>query len=626
MKKNFVFFMVATLIVVVATISSCKKEKPQTVTVGPASNELTAGMTGTVVYNITSTNIRDRERIATVANLPKGVTMKEETIVITNNSGTFTLVGSSSTLEGTYSNLTLSIARATSDAFTLKINKPLTPPVFITQPDNQTITESGTATFTASATGNPAPTLQWQSSSRVASWTDITNATSATLTLKDVTLSMNDNQYRCVATNSQGSANSNAATLTVNPTPTYTITATPSPLNFGSLPQGYTQPAEQTVTVKNTGNSAVTLNALPSVDNYTLTALSTTTLAPNATATFTVRPNTGLATGTYNRTISISGSNGASASVNTTFSVVAATYTITATPTPLNFGSVPVGYAQPAAQTVTVKNTGNSTVTLNALPAVTNYMLSALSTTTLTPNATATFTVRPNLGLAAGNYNRTITVTGSNGASPSVNTTFTVNTPSMTVTPAIGAAPRYGSTTFTVATTNINTSSPGEVVWYTNSAGTTTTTAPLRVSTSVSTGSANRTLTVTTGTLLFLATAGTYYFRVEIAGVQSAVRTLNIYDVTVSPTIQYIVGGGSTTYTVTTSIAVTDAASIQWYSDAAGTKPITVPSGFSATFSGSGTTRTLTITGPNASTTYYFRVIINGVQSVMCTVDTSRLA
>ena len=57
------------------------------------------------------------------------------------------------------------------------------------QPTNQTFNVGDTATFTAAARGNPAPTMQWLVSSDGGSTrSDITGVTSTTLTLPSVTL------------------------------------------------------------------------------------------------------------------------------------------------------------------------------------------------------------------------------------------------------------------------------------------------------------------------------------------------------------------------------------------------------------------------------------------------------
>ena len=108
------------------------------------------------------------------------------------------------------------------------------------------------------------------------------------------------------------------------------------------------------------------------------------------------------------------------------------TYTITADKTALDFGSVQAGYTRPAAQTVTITNTGNQSVTLT-LPTMTHYDIVAAGngwaadgTITLAPNAAAAFTVQPDAGLPAGSYSGTLTVNGTDGAAATVDLAFTV--------------------------------------------------------------------------------------------------------------------------------------------------------------------------------------------------------
>lgn len=103
---------------------------------------------------------------------------------------------------------------------------------------------------------------------------------------------------------------------------------------------------------------------------------------------------------------------------------------ITASSVP-DFGSVTEGYtAVPQAQTVTVTNTGNQTVTVN-LPSATNYIITAGTgfangKATLNVNETATFTVQPKAGLPVGNYHEVVTVSGTDNASASVTLGFVV--------------------------------------------------------------------------------------------------------------------------------------------------------------------------------------------------------
>lgn len=106
-------------------------------------------------------------------------------------------------------------------------------------------------------------------------------------------------------------------------------------------------------------------------------------------------------------------------------------YGISASPTELNFASEPEGYVEaPTAQTVTITNTGNRDITVT-LPTSTNYAITvgegfSNSTAALAPEATATFTVQPKTGLGAGGYPETLTISGSNSVSTSVELSFTV--------------------------------------------------------------------------------------------------------------------------------------------------------------------------------------------------------
>ena len=101
-------------------------------------------------------------------------------------------------------------------------------------------------------------------------------------------------------------------------------------------------------------------------------------------------------------------------------------YSISADTTPLDFGSVYTGYIQPAAQTVTITNTGNQSLTLNQPASTSSFVVGTLSTTSLPVNGTATFTVQPKAGLAVGTYSENITVSGADGATVTITANFTV--------------------------------------------------------------------------------------------------------------------------------------------------------------------------------------------------------
>ncbi|MGA2501464.1 MAG: immunoglobulin domain-containing protein, partial [Tepidisphaeraceae bacterium] len=132
-------------------------------------------------------------------------------------------------------------------------------PTISTNPGNQTVAAGQPVTFTAAASGNPTPTVQWYEGA-VGSGTLINGATSATYTFTTLADgSENGNTYYAVFTNSQGSASTTAATLndalaapvvTTNPgnvattagnTATFTAAASGSPMptvRWQSSPNG----------------------------------------------------------------------------------------------------------------------------------------------------------------------------------------------------------------------------------------------------------------------------------------------------------------------------------------------------------------------------------------------------
>jgi hypothetical protein len=117
-----------------------------------------------------------------------------------------------------------------STAATLTVNAAPSAPVVTLNPTSQTVMAGQTATFTASASGNPAPAVQWQVSTNGGStFSNISGATGTTLTVNNATTGMNGTKYRAVFSNSAGTAPSTAATLTV------TLALSPT---GGSLPAG----------------------------------------------------------------------------------------------------------------------------------------------------------------------------------------------------------------------------------------------------------------------------------------------------------------------------------------------------------------------------------------------------
>ncbi len=92
-------------------------------------------------------------------------------------------------------------------------------PVVTQQPANQAVISGGNVTFTAAASGEPTPTVQWEvSTDGGGSWGNVTpNGTSPSLTF--TATGENGYEYRAVFTNSVNSATTNPATLTVGSDP-----------------------------------------------------------------------------------------------------------------------------------------------------------------------------------------------------------------------------------------------------------------------------------------------------------------------------------------------------------------------------------------------------------------------
>jgi parallel beta-helix repeat protein len=94
---------------------------------------------------------------------------------------------------------------------------PLIVPVITTQPVNMAVTAGQTATFLIAASGTAPLAYQWQrSNDNGTTWNTVSGATSATYTTPATVTSDNGAKFRCLATNTAGSATSNAGTLTVN--------------------------------------------------------------------------------------------------------------------------------------------------------------------------------------------------------------------------------------------------------------------------------------------------------------------------------------------------------------------------------------------------------------------------
>lgn len=100
--------------------------------------------------------------------------------------------------------------------FTVKAQDNTVAPEITGQPQSTEVNEGDTVTFTVTASGTTPLLCQWQvDANDGAGWTDMAGATGAGYSIEGVTPDQNGWKFRCIVTNSAGSAESKAATLTV---------------------------------------------------------------------------------------------------------------------------------------------------------------------------------------------------------------------------------------------------------------------------------------------------------------------------------------------------------------------------------------------------------------------------
>jgi alpha-tubulin suppressor-like RCC1 family protein len=106
------------------------------------------------------------------------------------------------------------VGSVTTSAATLSVLPPVAPVVTL-QPVSQSVSLGNSVAFTAAASGDPTPTVQWQVSvNGGVTWSNVAGATSTSITGVP-NLFLNGCEFRAVFTNGGGSAASNAATLRV---------------------------------------------------------------------------------------------------------------------------------------------------------------------------------------------------------------------------------------------------------------------------------------------------------------------------------------------------------------------------------------------------------------------------
>jgi hypothetical protein len=174
---------------------------------------------------------------------------------------------------------------------------PCNPPSVTTNPSNQTVTYgAASVSFTAAATGSPAPTVQWQvSTNGGVNWSDIGGAMTTTYTISNPSVAISGNQYRAVFTDSciPRTATSSAATLTVNPK-ALDVTANNQSKTYGTT---FTFAGTEFTT-----GAGQLING-DSVTTVTLTSPGAAATATVAGSPYTITASTAVGTGLSNYTI-----------------------------------------------------------------------------------------------------------------------------------------------------------------------------------------------------------------------------------------------------------------------------------------------------------------------------------
>jgi len=210
-------------------------------------------------------------------------------------------------------------------------------------------------------------------------------------------------------------------------------------LNFGSVTAGSSETLS--VAANNTGNATITISSATISSKYfSLTSPSLpATIAAGQSATLGIKftPN---AAGTFTATVSIT-SDASNAQTNLTLSgtgVAAAGGQLSANPNTKAFGNVPVGTTQ--SQTVTLTNTGTSSVDISQAGASgVGFKISGITTPlTLNASQSTTFTIAfspQSAGTVTGNVTIISDASNANLTIPLSGTGTTATPGQLTVTP-----------------------------------------------------------------------------------------------------------------------------------------------------------------------------------------------
>ncbi len=368
---------------------------PPTITTQPANATVTAGATATFTVAATGSGALSYQW------------KKSGTAITGATSASYTTPAT--TLADTAASFTVTVTNAqgtvTSNAATLTVQAA---PVFTTQPAGGTVTAGASVTFTAGASGNPAPAYQWYRGATL-----LTGQTAATLTIASATLA-DAGSYTVTATNTLGTATSAAAVLVVNQAPA--IVTQPAsqtivsgqPVTFSVVATGFPAPTYQW---KKNGTA---------ISGQTSSSYTIVAVAPADAGSFTVDVTNTIST--------------------TTSAAAALTVTVP-----------PAITTQPASQTVLAPATATFTVVATATPSPTYQW--KRNGTNITGATAASYTT-PATSLADQGASFTVVVTNSAGTVTSSAALLTVNqAPAITLDPVSQTIVSGSPVTFSVTAT-----------------------------------------------------------------------------------------------------------------------------------------------------------------------------
>ena len=507
-----------------------------------------------------------------------------------SGNGAITLTVTTGTLTtGSYSGTVIISATGASTVtvpVTFVVTAAPVPPAIGVSPTNLsfTATQGGAnpAAQTVSVSNTGGGTLSWSASDN-ASWLTRSPASGSgngaiTLTVTTGTLTTGSYSGTAIITAT------GASTVTVPVT--FVVTAPPVPPAIGLSPtnlsftatQGGANPATQTMSISNTGGGTLSWSAS---DNAAWLTLSPASGTGNGTVTAIAATGT-LTAGSYTGAVTLSATGATPVTVPVTFTVATAPVppAIGASPTSLSFTATQGG-ANPAAQTVSISNTGGGTLSWSASDSTAWLSLSPASGT---GNGGVTATVATGT-MAAGSYSSTITVSATGTASIMIPVTFTV-----TAAPAINLSPSslsYAATQGAANPTNQNitlTNTGGTLNWTVSDDASWLTVSP-------ASGSGNSTLTTSVNTAGLAAATYNGTITVNAAGASSK---------TVAATLTVNAPATSSVTLIWTANTDPDLAGYKVYRGTAsgtyGAALATVPAG----------TATYQATGLSANTTYFF--------------------